>query len=475
MGGVNSCCKKPEETLTDQDLYKVPYNVDIFDQIPSDEDPEENKQQNDLIQPYEYQNNYEDPYKCLEQKPAVLRGAVPRNLNQNNNYDDYDYKPNEEIPKLRGEPVILSQPYQEPERLRAQQPPKQNEYDFNKIHATVKRIQKEPNIYSSSMNEIPVFQPQPEQVPLDEKPLFKEIPEDEQQPVAPDLDQILRDWDNQYGPYEPIPNIYDPNGWRQEYDPNNEFFNWDKGNTNYTQRTLLNPNEIYEGEMNPNGEKHGFGTSITTQGLKQGTWKNGQFSGWNVESQRGNGVLRYGRFENGVMNGKGTIKDPRKEFVGDIENDFKIKGTEIDNKAKSRYVGEFRNNLREGKGVYECATSAGSTYDYKYEGEFLQGKSTGKGQITWGNGDFYEGDVVQGKMDGKGICKYNNGRVYEGEFRNGKKEGHGKYTLQDGKVFEGNFVNGKEDGEGIMTFPDGRVFKGLYQSGKLKQTLQPLN
>ena len=38
-----------------------------------------------------------------------------------------------------------------------------------------------------------------------------------------------------------------------------------------------------------------------------------------------------------------------------------------------------------------------------YQGDFVDGKSTGKGIYTWANGDKYEGDFVDGKSTGKGI------------------------------------------------------------------------
>lgn len=39
---------------------------------------------------------------------------------------------------------------------------------------------------------------------------------------------------------------------------------------------------------------------------------------------------------------------------------------------------------------------------YKYEGDFVDGKRTGKGTFTWASGNKYEGDFVDGKFHGKG-------------------------------------------------------------------------
>jgi len=38
----------------------------------------------------------------------------------------------------------------------------------------------------------------------------------------------------------------------------------------------------------------------------------------------------------------------------------------------------------------------------RYEGDFVDGKRTGKGTFTWANGNKYEGDFVDGKFHGKG-------------------------------------------------------------------------
>ena len=53
-----------------------------------------------------------------------------------------------------------------------------------------------------------------------------------------------------------------------------------------------------------------------------------------------------------------------------------------------------------------------------YQGEFVDGKSTGKGIYTWANGDKYEGDWVNGYRTGKGTLTTSSGMRYVGKFLN---------------------------------------------------------
>ena len=54
-------------------------------------------------------------------------------------------------------------------------------------------------------------------------------------------------------------------------------------------------------------------------------------------------------------------------------------------------------------------------------------------------------------MNGKGIIYYRNGIIrYEGEFLNGKYEGNGQLTLENGTSYKGSFKNGVKIGKGYF-------------------------
>jgi hypothetical protein len=81
----------------------------------------------------------------------------------------------------------------------------------------------------------------------------------------------------------------------------------------------------------------------------------------------------------------------------------------------SRYVGEFRDNKRNGQGALTFANGD------KYVGEWSDGKENGQGTYTFLSGDKYVGEWWDGKRNGRGIETYADGREYVGEWRHGKK------------------------------------------------------
>ncbi len=77
----------------------------------------------------------------------------------------------------------------------------------------------------------------------------------------------------------------------------------------------------------------------------------------------------------------------------------------------------------------------------------------------------YEGQVVRQKMTGKGKMTFANGDVYEGEFSNGAFQGQGKFTAHSGWVYEGEFLNGLAHGKGKLTAENGVVYEGDFEKG----------
>lgn len=92
-------------------------------------------------------------------------------------------------------------------------------------------------------------------------------------------------------------------------------------------------------------------------------------------------------------------------------------------------------------------------------------RRTGKGSITWPNGDSYEGDFLSDKLSGSGIYTFKSGDVYEGEFLDGKKNGKGKYTSFDGSYYEGDFKDDYRHGNGKLVTSDGGVYEGEFVKG----------
>ena len=78
------------------------------------------------------------------------------------------------------------------------------------------------------------------------------------------------------------------------------------------------------------------------------------------------------------------------------------------------YIGEFKNNLRNGKGILYYNKNDNRD---RYEGEWKNDKREGKGICYFKNGDRYEGEWKNDKMEGKGIFYFNNGNRYEGQWK----------------------------------------------------------
>ena len=110
---------------------------------------------------------------------------------------------------------------------------------------------------------------------------------------------------------------------------------------------------------------------------------------------------------------------------------------QINSHNDDEYVGQFMNELKEGKGIYLYNNGT------KYEGDFKNGKKDGKGIKYYTDGNRYEGDYKNGKKEGKGITYYNDGSRYEGDYKIGKKEGKGIYYYTNGDRYEGDFKNNK--------------------------------
>ena len=58
-------------------------------------------------------------------------------------------------------------------------------------------------------------------------------------------------------------------------------------------------------------------------------------------------------------------------------------------------------------------------------------------------GSEYVGDIINGKRTGKGTLTYINGDKYVGDFVNGVFHGKGTVTLKNGKKIKGKWLNGE--------------------------------
>ena len=126
--------------------------------------------------------------------------------------------------------------------------------------------------------------------------------------------------------------------------------------------------------------------------------------------------------------------------------------------------GECKDGYLDGFGIVQYFTDGKPVG--KYEGFLVRGKRSGKGLVTWANGNRYEGDWLDDKMQGKGLMTSNDGASYNGDWVNDKMHGYGVYTWTNGIRYEGNWVEGTMQGTGVLKYPDGREQRGNYENSK---------
>lgn len=117
-------------------------------------------------------------------------------------------------------------------------------------------------------------------------------------------------------------------------------------------------------------------------------------------------------------------------------------------------------NCQNGTGTYRYSATS------KYTGQFKSSLREGRGKMTLPNGAYYEGQFSRGKMHGEGSMTYANGDKYIGTWANELPNGTGKYFFKSKERYEGNFVNGEFDGQGTMYYPDGAYYAGAWQKNR---------
>ncbi len=121
------------------------------------------------------------------------------------------------------------------------------------------------------------------------------------------------------------------------------------------------------------------------------------------------------------------IKDLKNQLNSETTNDkhleFKTtKGTPL------YYVGEVMSKMANGYGV--AVLESGS----RYEGEWKNNMRHGKGHFFWNDGQHYKGNYLNDKRDGYGVYYWENGDRYEGEWKNDQRNGKGEFFNSKGKL-----------------------------------------
>lgn len=122
-----------------------------------------------------------------------------------------------------------------------------------------------------------------------------------------------------------------------------------------------------------------------------------------------------------------------------------IVNTNFSIKIEIKFMGFWKNNLFNGKGIYYYLDGE------RYEGDWINGKKTGIGKLfSCYNKLKYSGQFENDMLHGKGIYFYSNGDIYDGDWNNCKREGKGILYDYHGKLkYKGDFKNNKFHGFGV--------------------------
>lgn len=129
----------------------------------------------------------------------------------------------------------------------------------------------------------------------------------------------------------------------------------------------------------------------------------------------------------------------------------------------SKYVGEFKNGKRHGRGEVNSPTGV-----LRYVGEFKDDQYEGRGTLELSGGWRYEGDFKANQLDGHGTFVMPDGRKYVGQFGRDNFNGKGTLTYQDGRRYVGEFKDDEYHGTGTEFAADGTVLQtGQWERGRL--------
>jgi hypothetical protein len=130
-------------------------------------------------------------------------------------------------------------------------------------------------------------------------------------------------------------------------------------------------------------------------------------------------------------------------------------------------------NIFEKTGVYEkTVANEKSGVTSSYRGGFLVGKKHGKGIKVMPNGDRYEGEFRDDYRDGHGIYAWGDktqwaGDRYEGEYQRDLRHGWGVFQWSNGDRYEGAWQNDLRMGPSVMELRRTQAAEAAAKAAKI--------
>ena len=213
----------------------------------------------------------------------------------------------------------------------------------------------------------------------------------------------------------------------------------------YSLGSIIETNDYtYEFSHSASTEKGSSGSPIILEGTLNviGVHKQGLIS-----KKENYGTLIYPIIKSLKKSLKYEKKTYRNDiYEGEFKNDLREGYGKYIYKDGSYYIGEWKKNLKNGKGILYYNNNK-----KKYEGNFKDDKFYGFGKYIYEDGSYYIGNWKYNLKDNKGTMFYNDNTIqYTGEYYNDKFEGYGIYNYQNGDYYDGKWESGKKNGEGIL-------------------------
>ena len=182
----------------------------------------------------------------------------------------------------------------------------------------------------------------------------------------------------------------------------------------------------------------------------------------NFNALNGNNRIAKIIKNNNNLNAFGNLNNPNIN-INNFNHYNLIAQEQMNTESDERYIGQLVNGLRCGKGTVYYKENG----KIKYEGDFVNGKYEGYGELYDKNGNIkYKGFFKNNKFEGNGKL-YGNNFDYIGSFMNGLKHGKGIEYHKNGKIhFEGIFINDKYERNVKLYYDNGAIeFEGFYLNG----------
>ena len=85
----------------------------------------------------------------------------------------------------------------------------------------------------------------------------------------------------------------------------------------------------------------------------------------------------------------------------------------------NKYVGEFKDGLKHGKGKWKKQLTSTTTPCNQYDGDYVKDHKNGYGVFSWESGNMYKGGYKDDERDGFGEMFWTDCSIYQGEWRGG--------------------------------------------------------